>query len=194
MPTTKAPARSLPVTRRSIAPATSAAGTRSKRVRITPPSSERHERDDGQCDATVGNAGPEPAETGGEEEHADRPDERHLRGEDDAEGGEGIGDERREHERRERARRILEREVAVGDEAVRDALAVDVVERDVGHRATAQLPGDGRRHRREHEGRCGEERVARYPPAASHVDTASSGRGSRGRNSASSTNGSTQGR
>ena len=155
---------------------------------------QRHERDDGQCDATVGNAGPEPAETGGEEEHADRPGKRHLRSEDDAEGGEGIGDERREHERRERARRILEREVAVGDEAVRDALAVDVVERDVGHRATAQLPGDGRRHRREHEGRCGEERVARYPPAASHVDTASSGRGSRGRNSASSTNGSTQGR
>ena len=134
------------------------------------PEQQRHERDDGQCDATVGNAGPEPAETGGEEEDADRPGERHLGGEHDAEGGEGVGDERREDERRERARRILEREVAVRDETVRDALAVGVVERDVGHRATAQLPGDGRRHRREHEGRCGEERVARYPLAVSHVE------------------------
>ena len=158
------------------------------------PEQQRDERDDGQRDATVGESGAEPAETGGEEEDTDRAGERHLRGEHDAEGGEGVGDERREDERRERSGRILECEVAVRDETVRDALAVGVVERDVGYRAAAQLPGDGRRHRREHEHRSGEERVAWASLAVAHVEAASSGCGSRGRNSASSTNGSTQGR
>ena len=89
MPTTKAPARSLPVTRRSIAARDERRRDEIEARQDHAPEQQRHERDDGQRDATVGNAGPEPAETGGEEEHADRPGERHLRGEDDAEGGRG---------------------------------------------------------------------------------------------------------
>ncbi len=170
------------------------------------------ERDDKQREAAVGLARAEPTEAGGEEEHADRPGHRHLRGEHHAVGAERVGHERGQNESRKRPRRVLEREVAVGDEPVRDSLAVRSIERDIGDGAPAPLPRDGRRHGREDEHGGGGERLPLCGVAVPHVDLAVSrgrasvagsgrgiaggraGLGSRGRKSASSTNGSTQGR
>ena len=93
---------------------------------------------------------------------------------------------------RERARRVLEPEVAVRDEPAGDPLAVRPVERDVGHRLAEELPGDGDRDGdRDEDAGCGERGRVR---AVAHGPTDVLAGRRRGANSASSANGSTQGR